>query len=505
MAFDGMTLKEEMTTRFERMEERVESMMKLILEILKGSKDSPSGPLSGAAREGGLPATKLKQKAKAEPPKEETVPLPPFGWKTVTRKIRKHDADEKEKDKKKTEEKKIPLKLFQKDWTIKVLSREELVLGVEGVLLTSDEHAAEVLPLLSNQNLKLVLVTPNSVNDKSKKFECRCVAVNDRITKVTRWFTNIGAQSVTPVSLLESNETPKIALTNTTVKIVSQAVKKYSNESDWQAATRNPGEVLRDWISHADAFTSLVHSYRPVHKDNLQGGAQWIEQVVIMKADGAKKLMKASGVKGIFAKRFIGEDQPPATTDWKIVWVGQEMKLKTVLDRGQLLGDDYKGLAHGRNGLGVRVPQNSYRACGNKLLGDAFVPSNDNVQIYEISKVPVWINPEELIIEMTTQMAWVTEFVRVNKTYGAFKSFLVRGSIEPPKDCLLVDDELLLIQPAKPIPKGKYSVSYFSGKVSKDDRRNKSNTKVPTTVPKGQGATQLQVFEGPNPKRRKSV
>ena len=86
-----------------------------------------------------------------------------------------------------------------------------------------------------------------------------------------------------------------------------------------------------------------------------------------------------------------------------------------------------------------------------------------------------------------------------------FKSFLVRGSIEPPKDCLLVDDELLPIQPAKPIPKGKYSVSYFSGKVSKDDRRNKSNIKVPTTVPKGQGATQLQVFEGPNPKRRKSV
>ena len=108
-----------------------------------------------------------------------------------------------------------------------------------------------------------------------------------------------------------------------------------------------------------------------------------------MKADGAKKLMKASGVKGIFDKRFIGEDQPPATTDWKIVWVGQEMKLKTVF--GSVVSYWVTTTKDWPMEEIVSVfvcPIILTEHAGNKLLGDASVPSNDNVQIYEISKGP---------------------------------------------------------------------------------------------------------------------
>ena len=161
----------------------------------------------------------------------------------------------------------------------------------------------------------------------------------------------------------------------------------------------------------------------------------------------------------MFTKRFLGEDEPPATNDWRIIRVGHRMSLKTVLERGLYLGDDFKSLAHGRNGLGVRVPQNSYGTCGKRLLGEDFVPSNDNSHMYEISKVPVWVSPGELIDELTTQMAWMTEFVKVTRSFGNVKSLLARGSIAPPKDCIILGEDLLLIQPARPTPGGKVSVS----------------------------------------------
>lgn len=392
----------------------------------------------------------------------------------MQRRSRKEKSVERKSEK--PEEKKLPLKLYDKDWNVKVITREDLKVGTEGVCLTSDDHACEVIPYLSEQNLKLVLVTPGKINERSKKFDCRCFDLNQRITKVVRWYTNLGKVEAIPSHLQEGNDTPKVALTNTTVKIVVQIVKKYSSNKDWESATKNPGALIRDWIALANAAPHVVHTFRPIHKDKLQGGAQWIEQVIILKADGAKKLMRESGEKGVFTKRFMSGDDPPAINDWRIVWVGHDMSLKAVLERGLYLGDDFKGLAHGRNGLGVRVPQDSYGTCGKKLLGEDFVPSHDNSHMYEISKVPVWVSPGELIDELTTQMAWMTEFVRVTRSFGNVKSLLVRGSIAPPNDCIMLGDELVLIQPARPSSGGKDSVSYFDGKVANEDKKLKPRT-----------------------------
>ena len=492
--------------------EKLELMMTTILELLQGEGSKLLNPKPVPKKESEPPLTKLKQGTKTEAPRADSVPLPPFGWKTVSRKGKKSKPDTKETPK--DEEKKVPLRLLQKDWDIQVLSRDDLALASDGVFLTSDEQAVEILQMSGGQNNKLILVTPNKLNSDSTKFECRCLAVNDRLTKVTRWYTNIGKQTTTPLQLSEKSETPKINLTNNTVKIVLQIVKKYSNSNDWAAAIKNPGAALRDWVADA-GVSSIIHCTRPIHKDRLQGGAEWIEQVVILKADGAKILMKGSGTKGVFAKRFLGEGEPPDTQEWKIVWVGPDMKLRTVLERSQLLGNCYKGLAHGKGGLGVRVQQESYAVCGEKLLGEGFVPAKDGMRIFEISKVPLWVNVEDMITEMITQMCWVTEFVRINRSFGGYKSFLVRACMDPPKDCVMAGEHMMIIQPAKPLPRGKFSISYFEGKVPNSKERNNKDQNKNSTIPakKGETSPSLAVqivdtmkssFGGPHPKRRKS-
>ena len=77
------------------------------------------------ARGGDPPTTKLKHKFKAnhssnvDAPREDSVPLPPFGWKTVNRKTRENDQDRNKTGK--LEKKRFPLRLVERDWSIKVL------------------------------------------------------------------------------------------------------------------------------------------------------------------------------------------------------------------------------------------------------------------------------------------------------------------------------------------------------------------------------------------------
>ena len=58
---------------------------------------------------------------------------------------------------------------------------------------------------------------------------------------------------------------------------------------------------------------------------------------------------------------------------------------------------------------------------------------------------------------------------------------MVRGSTDPTKDCQMVGEDLVLIQPAKLMCGGKVSISYFEEKAQQHDE-----------------------VGGPEPKRRKS-
>ena len=126
------------------------------------------------------------------------------------------------------------------------------------------------------------------------------------------------------------------------------------------------------------------------------------------------------GIKESSQKDSLGKINTRQRPTGKLCGLVRKFRLR--LPRGELLGLDYKGLAHGRNGLGVRVPQAAYRCSGEKLLGESFVPAQNNSYMFEVSKVPVWISPDDLISEMTARMAWVTDFVRVNRAYGQEKA-----------------------------------------------------------------------------------
>ena len=71
-------------------------------------------------------------------------------------------------------------------------------------------------------------------------------------------------------------------------------------------------------------------------------------------------------------------------------------------------------------------------------------------------------------------MAWVTEFARVYKSFGGYKSVLVRGSVEPSKDCLMAED---CFGPPS-ILQQRHVVELFLSPISKE--------KLPTTTERKQ-------------------
>ena len=136
---------------------------------------------------------------------------------------------------------------------------------------------------------------------------------------------------------------------------------------------------------------------------------------------------------------------------------------ETVLSKSSLLVTKSEGLAHGRNGLGVRVKHTDYEECGKKLLGESFKPLSGAASFFEISKVLVLVTPDCATVLMETICSWKCDFIRTLRSYGEHKSFLVRSEGGPPKDCFFVGSELVMIQPAKDERRQKNDYAYFSG------------------------------------------
>ena len=366
---------------------------------------------------------------------------------------------------------------------LKFLTKDEVQPGIEGIFLASESEAKTLYQGLRDQNLRLAVITPVDLNlgVKSEAISCRVITGENRVTIIKQWITNFGTQRVTPKWAQAQSDTPKIAMRNDTVKIILQVVKKYCSPKEWKSATENPGAALRDWLREQKCSDAIIHSYRLVHKDMLKGGAQWIEQVIIVKPTGAKQITRYSGISGVFAKPFVSNEQPPSG-QWHIVWMGEDTSLVQVLQKGNILGDAYKGLAHGRNGLGVRVLQEDYADCGKKMIPD-FVASTDNSFMYEISKVPIWVNADDLIGQLMATMGWMVDFVRTLRAQGG-------GNIAAPQDCMLLGDALLLIQKARPAPRSNVSVSYFGG-ANRPATAQKARSQEKTSVPAKKTTTNL--------------
>ena len=364
------------------------------------------------------------------------------GWATVTKKQGKGN------EKKKASAAKSPLTIRAEDWPTRVIQKEDLKPGAEGICEVPDEEMPDLWRMLAQTSNILGLISKTKFEEgctKSREFDCQYQTPEGRVVHKKMWLTNFGKSEVLPKHL--SADTLVFSISNNTIKVLLHLVKAHCG-TKWSDALKNPGASFRDWMKSIGVQDHVVHSYRPVLRER-KGGEDVLEQIVLLSGKGIKTAYAASGQNGMFTKAFVGgQDQ---LDEFRIVWLGKEVDLKAALGKSALLGAKNRGLAHGQSGLGVRVERCNDEECGAKLLGDAFKPNKVGSAFFEVSKVPVWVTPDGAIVCMETICAWRCEYIRTLRSYGEYKSFLVRAESAPPQDSFFVGTELVLIQPAKEI------------------------------------------------------
>ena len=306
-----------------------------------------------------------------------------------------------------------------------------------------------------------MLITDERFPDASedcKEFDCRYLTAEDRVVLRKRWCTNLGKGKAIPKHHAPESEIPVFSVNNDTVKIVIHITQAYSGET-WEQALNNPGAAVRGWLKEVNIEKNLVHSYRPVLKG--EGNTKYLDQICLLNGDGGSIALKAGGQGGFFAKPFVGGQH--LLDEFRIVWIGLGEDLKSTLAKSYLLGVKNRGLAFSRYGLGIRVLKVHYEECGKKLLGDLFKPASTGNLIYEVSKIPVWVSPDCAQVLMETICGWKTEIIRTIKSFGEYKSFIVRATEAPLKVCFYVGSDMAIIQKARHETRPKGPVSYFTG------------------------------------------
>ena len=104
--------------------------------------------------------------------------------------------------------------------------------------------------------------------------------------------------------------------------------------------------------------------------------------------------------------------------------------------------------------------------CGKLIHGDAFqIPCTRKV--YEISKIPIWVDADRLQETLRTEIKWAATFVRSMGAWKGFKKMLFQSDSVPPTDVLWIGDSLEPIQPAREIPKEGILLRVFDGRSQK--------------------------------------
>ena len=143
----------------------------------------------------------------------------------------------------------------------------------------------------------------------------------------------------------------------------------------------------------------------------------------------------------------------PSPVNLKVVWLENEVTLDEALSKAGRFEGIAKGLACGKRGLGVRVPEDKFEEVLFKFLGPiagAKEMKKQGQDVYEISKAPPWVDFDDLQSTLRNTWKWEIDPVRCFHKWNT-KTFLVRSSAAPPQDSCVVQGHILLVQAAPPL------------------------------------------------------
>ena len=270
----------------------------------------------------------------------------------------------------------------------------------------------------------------------------------------TKFLTNLGDVEV--VTLQEKQDEVAACtfdLKDNTRKIVVQLHEKFAGPVLYSKAKKQTRLAFENWFQEIGVKDSIMHLNNPYMKQTEDTKDEWIEAVAFVRYSNLGECLRQSGRRGFFVNQFYDKDFIDDGRHRK-VWFEDGTSLMEAESRIARYPLHVIGLICNRRGLGVRVPASSHLDMVSKLVSveaAAEVQRRQGQKIYEISRVPPWVDFDDLQIEGQSHWKWEVELVRYLRR-GNTKNILVRAKDAPLKDSIVVQAHILPLQLAPERP-----------------------------------------------------
>ena len=133
-----------------------------------------------------------------------------------------------------------------------------------------------------------------------------------------------------------------LRLSNKTKRAVIHLQARYALDKDFESATQGPRAALHGWLKENDLHSDLrfvTQLFLKKIEDNA-----WMEAVATIRDGAVEKFLKASGRKGWFVKPWLNRAEPE-DRGTQVIWVADDVSLKSALSQANRYGDKVLGLA----------------------------------------------------------------------------------------------------------------------------------------------------------------
>jgi len=401
----------------------------------------------------------IKRKDLAETQRSVPDPAPPLQAEWVDVKTKKNSGlqqtgqgnQKKVEGEDKAGIQKPALSLRAEDWPVPILKSEDLKDGAQGIILLSQTEGEKFYNDLATASGRIGLITPKPImgaGDKCRAVEVKIVTAAGRLTVAARHLTSIGEGNPIKAKYEKQTEmkSASVEIEDKSLKVVVKVADVVCHESLYDKAVRNPQPVISEWLATHLGRENVLHMTRPmVKKVNTAG---WVESILTIRKSALEKFHKASGRNGVFTKVYRTGN---ATDDaLRIVRFDPGAAVDDALTRARLHGDAAHGLEWGPWGLGVRVPKDGFADKVKRMFGKEKAKAEvERIggSIYEISKLPPWVEYEDVQAQLLAKWNWATTLIRVARGWNT-KRFLVRSSTPPNRDAFVIGDHWCPVQQA---------------------------------------------------------
>ena len=305
-------------------------------------------------------------------------------------------------------------------------------LGAEedGVALASGAETRKAIAELKGNRALAVLCSVN-VDQQGTEVHVLVKDAQGRQQARTKFLFQFGCQDVTCMC-----DAPKRTIVQDTVRVVLSLSRAHTETETWEYAQTAGGAAAKKWLE-IRAKAKVLETQRPTRAAGVADALQVVATVALADRD---KVLKASGLDGVFTRPFFNGDSEK--NEFKTAPFPLDTDLEAARRKAAFFGDRAYGVITNAKGFALRVKSDAFEEALKQVNPTAV--DRFSGEKWEISGLPLDMGEQGLLIFLE---GWKVKPVYTFRQ-GSRRTWVVRADVPPVINKIRHDDGLALIKRA---------------------------------------------------------